>query len=158
MKLFSLISLLVSMTELAQAKPVAREAKPPYLFLIGDSTVAVRGGWGDGLLSYMKDTAEGENRAKSGTTTVSWKSNGRWADLLESVETQSADYEPIVTIQFGHNDQKSLSLDEYRANLKSIALDIEEAGGTPVSGLSLYSLFFKLIYSILDHNHIFDSA
>ena len=129
---FGAFGLVATLLSQAQATPVARAAKTPYLFLIGDSTVAVNGGWGDGLLAYLKDPAKGENRAVSGTTTVSWKSNGRWDDLIESIGANAADYEPIVTIQFGHNDQKVLTLDEFTTNLQSIATDIQEAGGTPV--------------------------
>jgi lysophospholipase L1-like esterase len=94
--------------------------------------VAVNGGWGDGLLSYVKDPAKGENRGKSGSTTVSWKTNGRWDALIESIGSSVDDYEPIVTIQFGHNDQKTLTLGEFQSNLEGIATEIKEAGGTPV--------------------------
>lgn len=117
---------------MAQGTPVASQSKAPYFLLIGDSTVAVNGGWGDGLLSYMKDPARGENRAKSGATTVSWKANGRWEALIESVEANSDEYEPIVTVQFGHNDQKVMELDEFQAQLESIVADVTAAGGTPV--------------------------
>lgn len=117
---------------MAMGSAVTRAKKPPYFFLIGDSTVAVNGGWGDGFLSYLKDSAEGENRGKSGSTTVSWKSNGRWASLLQGINDTRADYEPVVTVQFGHNDQKSLTLDEFRANLVNIATELKDAGATPV--------------------------
>ncbi|KAJ0307904.1 hypothetical protein COL5a_008145 [Colletotrichum fioriniae] len=122
---------------MAMGTPVARAKKPPYLFLIGDSTVAVNGGWGDGFLSYLKDPAKGDNRGKSGSTTVSWKSNGRWASLLQGINDTRADYEPIVTVQFGHNDQKSLTLDEFRANLVDIAAELRDAGATPIFITSL---------------------
>jgi hypothetical protein len=42
------------------------------------------------------------------------------------------DYETIVTMQFGHNDQKALTLDEYRGNLEGLAADIQDLGATPV--------------------------
>ncbi|TDZ54005.1 Rhamnogalacturonan acetylesterase RhgT [Colletotrichum trifolii] len=109
----------------------------PYFFLIGDSTVAIDGGWGNGLLSYLKDPAEGENRGKSGSTTASWKTNGRWTSLLQGINDTKADYEPIVTVQFGHNDQKSMELDEFRANLVSIGEELKGAGATPIFITSL---------------------
>ncbi|KAE8395034.1 SGNH hydrolase-type esterase domain-containing protein [Aspergillus alliaceus] len=133
----SAIGLLAIALNQVQASRIVRASKSPYLFLIGDSTVAVNGGWGNGLLSYLKDPAKGENRAVSGTTTVSWKSNGRWDDLIENIESNVGNYEPIVTVQFGHNDQKSLTLDEFRANLEEIATDIKQAGGTPIFITSL---------------------
>ncbi|KAJ1711781.1 SGNH hydrolase-type esterase domain-containing protein [Aspergillus flavus] len=134
---FSALGLVAALLSQVQAGPVARASKTPYFFLIGDSTVAVNGGWGNGLLAYLKDPAKGENRAVSGTTTVSWKANGRWDDLIKSVESNAANYEPIVTVQFGHNDQKSLTLAQFTSNLESIATDIQGAGGTPIFITSL---------------------
>lgn len=138
MRYTSAAILLAGLISHCQATPVARADKPPYFILIGDSTVAVNGGWGDGFLSYVADPASGINSGVSGSTTVSWKSNGRWDDLLETVGTNSADYEPIVTIQFGHNDQKVLTLEEYEQNLEGMATEIQEAGGTPVCHSPLY--------------------
>lgn len=135
MKLCNILPIVFLSWAAVKATPVSKSLKPPYFLLIGDSTVAVRGGWGDGLLSYLKEPAQGENRGKSGSTTVSWKANGRWDNLLEALDAYKADYEPIVTIQFGHNDQKSMTLEEYRANLKSLVVDIEDAGGVPVCDL-----------------------
>ncbi|KAK1950796.1 hypothetical protein LY78DRAFT_664603 [Colletotrichum sublineola] len=40
--------------------PETRQAKPPYFLLTGDSTVAVNGGWGDGLLTFVKSPADGK--------------------------------------------------------------------------------------------------
>ena len=110
----------------------AAQAKTPYFLLIGDSTVAVDGGWGDGFLSYLPDPAKGENSASSGKTTVSWKSDGRWDALLATIEATKDDYEPIVTIQFGHNDQKVMDAAEFQGNMESIANDLAAAGATPV--------------------------
>lgn len=116
----------------AEATLGTRQSKTPYFLLIGDSTVAVDGGWGDGLLSYMKDTTRGENRGKSGATTISWKADGRWEELLGTVEANIDEYEPIVTVQFGHNDQKIMELDEFQTHLENIIHGIITAGGTPV--------------------------
>ena len=109
------------------------QAKTPYFLLVGDSTVAVDGGWGDGFLSYLQDPGEGENRGSSGKTTVSWKSDGRWDALLATVEATKNDYEPIVTIQFGHNDQKVMDAAEFQGNMESIVNDLAAAGATPVN-------------------------
>lgn len=130
---YSTVTLFLALAaDIVSGNPIAKAKKSPYFFLIGDSTVAVRGGWGNGFLSYLKDPAEGENRGVSGSTTVSWKSSGRWASLLQGINDTKAEYEPIVTVQFGHNDQKSLTLDEFRGNLVDIASELKEAGATPV--------------------------
>lgn len=130
---FSFTSILFSAVGLVQSTPLVRAAKPPHFFLIGDSTVAVNGGWGDGFLSYLNSPAEGDNRGVSGSTTVSWKSSGRWDKLIQDIGAAKTDFEPVVTIQFGHNDQKVMGLDDFHTNLVDIGNQIKEAGGTPVS-------------------------
>lgn len=115
-----------------------RAANPPYFVLVGDSTVAVDGGWGDGFLSYIKDPADGINSGKSGATTVSYRADGSWDAVLEAVADNAGSFEAIVTIQFGHNDQKEASgitLDDFQTNLEDLANEVTEAGGTPVCSL-----------------------
>ncbi|KAF9772526.1 hypothetical protein IL306_009768 [Fusarium sp. DS 682] len=126
-----------------QASPVTRSAKPPQFFLIGDSTVAVDGGWGNGFLSYLNASAKGDNRGVSGSTTVSWKSNGRWDTLIKDIGAAKTDFEPVVTIQFGHNDQKVMQLDEFHSNLVDIGNQIKEAGGTLIFITSLTRRTFQ---------------
>ncbi|KAF5662782.1 putative acetylesterase [Fusarium denticulatum] len=137
----SLTGLVLAVIGSVQSSPVARAAKPPQFFLIGDSTVAIDGGWGNGFLSYLNAPAKGDNRGVSGSTTVSWKSNGRWDTLIKDVSAAKADFEPVVTIQFGHNDQKVMQLDEFHANLVDIGNQIKEAGGTPASLMSDLQVF-----------------
>ncbi|KAF5562846.1 acetylesterase [Fusarium napiforme] len=133
---FSFAGLALTFIGSVQSSPVAQAAKPPQFFLIGDSTVAVDGGWGNGFLSYLNAPAKGDNRGVSGSTTVSWKSNGRWDALIKDIGAAKADFEPVVTIQFGHNDQKVMQLDEFHANLVDIGNQIKAAGGTPASLLA----------------------
>lgn len=158
MKLLSTVVLALS-CGLAHSSPTSRAAKPPRFFLIGDSTVAVNGGWGDGLLSYLKAPAEGDNRGVSGSTTVSWKSSGRWDTLIRDISSAKGDFEPVVTIQFGHNDQKVMQLDEFHSNLVNIGNDIKKAGGTPVcwptDNPNAIPAKFKLdLHHIIDAPHI----
>ncbi|KAL4940232.1 SGNH hydrolase-type esterase domain-containing protein [Aspergillus oleicola] len=89
-------------------------------------------GWGDGFLSFVASPADGVNHGKSGTTTVSWLANGRWEDLVDNINETVSDYETIVTMQFGHNDQMSLGLDEYESNLMGIVSDLLDLGATPI--------------------------
>ncbi|KAM0354922.1 hypothetical protein ACHAPU_000760 [Fusarium lateritium] len=139
----SLASFFLNAVGLVQSTPVSRTAKPPQFFLIGDSTVAVDGGWGDGFLSYLNAPAEGDNRGVSGSTTVSWKSSGRWDKLLQDISTAKAEFEPVVTIQFGHNDQKVMALDAFHTNLVDIGNAIKEAGGVPIFITSLTRRTFQ---------------
>ncbi|KAI6783955.1 SGNH hydrolase-type esterase domain-containing protein [Emericellopsis cladophorae] len=145
MRFSSIASCLTAVAGLVNGGPVTpcKPTKPPYFLLVGDSTVAVDGGWGDGFLSYLQDGGEGENRAKSGATTVTWKSDGRWDWLVETIGSVKDDYEPIVTIQFGHNDQKVMTLDEFRVNMVGYADDIKALGGTPIFISSLTRRTFK---------------
>lgn len=122
---------------LARSHPVMTEraALAPYFILAGDSTTAINGGWGDGLLALTQSSASGINHAKSGATTVSFRSSGRWAAVLASIAQTKATYQPIVTIQFGHNDQKAeagISLAQFQANMEKLAREVISAGGTPV--------------------------
>ncbi|KAH7129189.1 SGNH hydrolase-type esterase domain-containing protein [Dactylonectria macrodidyma] len=140
MKFVSVSLALATVLGFSQAAPAVHHKKPPYFILTGDSTVAINGGWGNGFLSVLKSGADGINRGKSGATTVSFRNQGRWNSTLEDVETYKDDYRPIVTIQFGHNDQKTsanISLDEFRTNLEVMANEVKEAGGTPILITSL---------------------
>lgn len=126
------------LTSLAAATTVSgvavtkKAAAPPYFILIGDSTVTDNAGWGGAFVDLIMGSAKGENRALSGKTANSWQSNGRWDQLLETVNETVADWEPIVTMQFGHNDQKSVTPDEYGVTLEDMTTQLKEAGATPV--------------------------
>ncbi|KPM39579.1 hypothetical protein AK830_g6985 [Neonectria ditissima] len=133
----ALLAAAAVVSQVQAAPQQSRDKKPPYFILTGDSTVAVNGGWGDGFLRDIKAPAAGVNPAKSGATTVSFKANGRWEAVIKGIEDQLGDFSPIVTIQFGHNDQKVMTLDEYKSNLTSLAGDVTNAGGTPIIITSL---------------------
>lgn len=121
------------------------DAKIPYFIHTGDSTTAPGGGWGDGFQALKQNGAGGVNHAIGGATTASFKASGRWANALTSVRNNVANYEPIVTIQFGHNDQKEtsgISLSQFQANMKQLATEVIQAGGTPVRLTTLKEQYF----------------
>lgn len=138
MKFLSIFVLLVaSLTRGAPADKAGAKcvALPPYFVTTGDSTVAVDGGWGDGLLSYLKNTSGGINPAKGGATTASFRAEGHWTTALNAVKDKKATNKVFVTIQFGHNDQKETSgitAAKFVENLKAMANEIKANGGTPV--------------------------
>lgn len=109
-----------------------KAASPPYFILIGDSTVTDNAGWGGAFVDLITGGAEGDNRAVSGRTAESWQANGRWDALFKTINETVADWEPIVTIQFGHNDQKAVTVDEYQASLEDMTTQLKDAGATPI--------------------------
>lgn len=83
----------------------------------------------------MKNDATGQNFGHNGATTVSFRAGGDWANVLAAVDNSVQSYQPYVTIQFGHNDQKpaaNISLAEYQANLEEFAAEAKAAGAIPV--------------------------
>ncbi|KAK8214659.1 putative esterase [Phyllosticta capitalensis] len=113
---------------------------PAYFLLAGDSTTATQsdngGGWGDGFLNTtLQGGAAGKNYGHNGATTVSFREDGDWDEVLGDVKDKKGAYEVWVTVQFGHNDQKEekgISIDQYKANLKQFAQDVKDAGGNPI--------------------------
>ncbi|KAF6798259.1 GDSL-like lipase acylhydrolase [Colletotrichum sojae] len=152
MRFQSLATILASALS-ASAVPVgesgaveARQDKPPYFLLTGDSTVAVNGGWGDGFLSFVESPADGKNYGKSGATTVSFRAQGIWDTVINEVKANKDAFSPIVTIQFGHNDQKEaagISQEQFQANLETLANEVTTAGGTPILITSLTRRVFS---------------
>ncbi|KAH6620879.1 SGNH hydrolase-type esterase domain-containing protein [Chaetomium sp. MPI-SDFR-AT-0129] len=140
MKLLLLATSLASALLVVAATPVSRQAKPAAFFLAGDSTTAVNGGWGDGFLATLRNGAIGQNRGHSGATTASFVAGGDWGKVLNLVKSNKAEYDCYVTIQFGHNDQKStsgISMSSFQTNLQNMANQVKSAGGTPIILTSL---------------------
>ncbi|KAK1966922.1 GDSL-like Lipase/Acylhydrolase [Colletotrichum sublineola] len=127
---------------LTMAAPANRrfsDAKPPAFFLAGDSTTAAQseggGGWGSGLLGFLKAPAFGTNYGSNGATTVNYVTFGHWDMVKDAVKANTANFDVYVTIQFGHNDQKpeeDISLDQYQTNLAKFARQIKALGATPI--------------------------
>ncbi|KAI9155622.1 O-methyltransferase family 3 [Paramyrothecium foliicola] len=162
-------SLLLLSASLVQGAPTDKTlskcaALPPYFVLTGDSTVAVSGGWGNGFLSYLKSTSGGINPAKGGATTASFRAEGRWATALNAVKDKKGTNEVIVTIQFGHNDQKEtsgISPAQFKANLKTMANEVKSAGGTPIILSSLTRRTFsggKVVENLAEHSQLAKEA
>lgn len=110
----------------------------PHLVLAGDSTVADKpgdarqAGWGMMLPQFFKPDTRITNLAKSGTSTLSFRTAGLW----ERVLAVKPDY---VLIQFGHNDQPGKGpqretdpATSYRENLRRLVDEARAAGAFPV--------------------------
>ncbi|KAL2826285.1 SGNH hydrolase-type esterase domain-containing protein [Aspergillus cavernicola] len=122
----------------ANARPHKPSTLPPAFFLAGDSTTATNGGWGDTFVTSLTSGSTGANFGDSGATTSSFRNEGFWADVLAAVESHKDEYRPFVTIQFGHNDQKTESgLATFVENLVQFDADVRAAGGEPIFLTSL---------------------
>ena len=114
-------------------------AGPPAIFLAGDSTTAPDGGWGDAFLSTtLTNGAIGTNYGHSGATLNSFIAGGDWGNVLSAVAEARGSYTPYVTIQFGHNDQKTEGdLEDFIPNLEKFVNEARNAGATPIILTSL---------------------
>ncbi len=84
------------------------KTEPTNIWMIGDSTMAWKkpsrapeSGWGEGLKTFIKETATIHNHAASGRSTLSFINEGRWQVVLDSLKKGD-----FLVIQFGHNDEK----------------------------------------------------
>jgi len=82
----------------------------PRIFLVGDSTMAAwpvpgpkspQAGWGQFLPEFCDPETFVFNHATGGCSSRSYRSEGRWQQVLESLCPRD-----FVFIQFGHNDEK----------------------------------------------------
>ncbi|RYP89565.1 hypothetical protein DL770_004286 [Monosporascus sp. CRB-9-2] len=147
--MFSLLFSSLALLDLAAAAPssrVAAAAKPPAFFLAGDSTTAINGGWGDGLLATLIEPATGLNVGKSGATTRSFVAGGYWKNVTDHVKEYAGDYGVYVTISVGCHHLKEnsgVSFDQYQTNLINFANEIKGLGGNPLLVSSLTRRVFQ---------------
>jgi pectinesterase len=119
----------------AAAEPVAKPQ--PVIVLVGDSTVATGGGWGDAFGKLLVPDVKCVNLAKNGRSSKSYRTEGLWQKVLDEKPTW-------VLIQFGHNDQPGKGPDRetdpkttYRENLARYVAEAQAAGAKPVLVTSL---------------------
>jgi lysophospholipase L1-like esterase len=116
----------------------AAPASPPVrIILVGDSTVAPRGGWGDAFAKLLAVDVECQNLALGGRSSKSYRDEGHWEKVLEA----KPDW---VLIQFGHNDQpgkgpqrETDAKTTFRDNLRSYITELQKMGAKPVLVTSL---------------------
>jgi lysophospholipase L1-like esterase len=124
------------------------QTAPVRIILVGDSTVALKNGWGPGFCALATAEVTCVNVARNGRSSGSYRAEGSWAKVMEELKTGSfgATY---VLIQFGHNDQpgkpgRSTDLaTEFPANLRQYVTDVVAAGGKPVLVTPLTRRTFK---------------
>lgn len=109
----------------------------PVIVLVGDSTVAADGGWGDAFGKRIVPTAECLNFARSGRSSKSFRAEKHWRKALDAKPNW-------VLIQFGHNDvpgkgpeRETDPATTYRENLGTYIDEARQAGAQPVLVTSL---------------------
>ncbi|UOG76542.1 glycosyl hydrolase family 28 protein [Hymenobacter tibetensis] len=113
---------------------------PVQIFLVGDSTMSnkpldkAERGWGMYFQQYFDAGTVVHNHAMNGRSTRNFRTEGRWAKVLEQVKP--GDW---VFIQFGHNDQKTEDTSrfaapqtDYRKNLTRYVQEARAKGANPV--------------------------
>jgi lysophospholipase L1-like esterase len=145
--------LLVAAQLQAATPPPAGEAprpiRPSKIILVGDSTVAVQGGWGSSFCAeHVTSFAACVNLARGGRSSGSYLAEGSWDVALG--EARARGYvNTWILIQFGHNDQpgkpgRSTDLaTEFPANLERYVVEARAAGAHPVLVTPLTRRMFK---------------
>lgn len=137
--------ILFSLTALAAVPAHAADR----IILVGDSTVASGGGYGDYLCRRQRPDTLCLNLAKNGRSSSSYRAEGRWDEVQALLRDGAAFRKTYVLVQFGHNDQpgkpgRSTDLvREYPANLARYVADVKAAGGVPVLVTSLTRRSFR---------------
>jgi lysophospholipase L1-like esterase len=106
-------------------------ADPVKIVLVGDSTVAVGGGWGPGFCATLTPNVTCVDLAANGRSSKSYLDEGRWKQAL-------GEHGDVYFIQFGHNDQKPDAARHtepeagYSANLRRYVSDVRAMGAIPI--------------------------
>lgn len=119
--------------------PIATEMpRMAKIVLVGDSTVAVQGGWGPSFCGYHVTSAVAcVNLAKGGRSSGSYWAEKSWDVALQEMRLEGF-AKTYVLVQFGHNDQpgkpgRSTDLaTEFPVNLRKYVEEVRAAGAVPV--------------------------
>jgi lysophospholipase L1-like esterase len=116
---------------IASAQDAGANAKPPTIFLIGDSTVRngagdganKQWGWGEPIAAYF-DPAKITvlNRARGGRSSRTFMTEGLWDQVVSAMKPGD-----FVLIQFGHNDGGPVNdASRARGTIKGVGEETEE--------------------------------
>lgn len=130
--------------------PVRGGGLPPVrIILVGDSTMALRTGYGTGFCQLVTAEVTCLNMAKGGRSSLSYRVEGSWAKVMETLQNRGDFKATYVLVQFGHNDQPNKpgrSTDvatEFPANLGRFVDEIRSAGAKPVLVTPLTRRMFR---------------
>jgi lysophospholipase L1-like esterase len=124
------------------------QTAPVRIILVGDSTMAVKSGYGPGFCAHVSAEVTCVNMAKGGRSTSSYRAEGSWDQVLAELK-HGTFKDSYVLIQFGHNDQpgkpgRSTDLaTEFGPNLRRYVEEVKAAGAKPVLVTSLTRRIFR---------------
>jgi lysophospholipase L1-like esterase len=122
----------------ALAQAPQPQLPPVRIILVGDSTMAVKSGYGPGFCADVIEQVTCLNMAKGGRSSGSYRAEGSWANVMDELKRNAEFQATYVLIQFGHNDQpgkpgRSTSLaNEFPANLRQYVAEVKSGGAKPV--------------------------
>jgi lysophospholipase L1-like esterase len=109
------------------------------IILVGDSTMAVKSGWGPGFCGeVVTPEVTCLNMAKGGRSSSSYREEGSWAQVMKVLKDPGGFSDTYVLIQFGHNDQpgkpgRSTDLaTEFPVNIRHYVEEVKSAGAKAV--------------------------
>jgi lysophospholipase L1-like esterase len=133
----------------SEPAPAPNKIRASKIILIGDSTVAVQGGWGSSFCAeHVTSFAACVNLARGGRSSGSYIAEGSWELALNEARTPGF-VNTWLLIQFGHNDQpgkpgRSTDLaTEFPANLKRYVTETRAVGAQPILVTPLTRRQFK---------------
>src|ERR1700722_14114525 len=117
----------------------AQSSLPPVrIILVGDSTMAVKSGYGPGFCADVVPPVTCINMAKGGRSSGSYRAEGSWEQVMENLKHNSEFKDTYVLIQFGHNDQpgkpgRSTDLaTEFPVNMQHYVEEVKSTGAKAV--------------------------
>lgn len=134
---------------IAQYATWSAGAKPARLILVGDSTMAPNGGYGDALCRRLQPAIVCVNQGRAGRSTSSYRAEGHWDTVRKLFEGNRRYSQTWVMIGFGHNDQpgkpgRSTDLaTEFPANMGRYAVEAQAAGAIPLLATPLARRTFE---------------
>ncbi len=134
----ALISAALAAITVAPVAAQSQKIRASKIILVGDSTVAVQGGWGPSFCAdHVTSFAACVNLARGGRSSGNYRSEGSWDLALAEMKTPGF-VKTFVLIQFGHNDQpgkpgRSTDLaTEFPVNMRRYVEEVRAAGAVPV--------------------------
>ncbi|MCD2518411.1 pectate lyase [Massilia sp. G4R7] len=124
-------------------------ASRPRLVLVGDSTMAPKGGYGDALCRRLEPQVACVNLGRAGRSTSSYRAEGHWDRVVKLLGEQGGHSTTYVMIGFGHNDQpgkpgRSTDLKtEFPVNMGRYASEAQAAGAIAVLATPLARRTFE---------------